>query len=98
MKINLISLSILLITLSACASTAIKSNGSVQLIDGSNLFIDNGKAVKITDKTGETVSIKKGAMMELTNGDYIYIRQDGTVKKIEIDDPSSSHAGHSHSH
>ncbi len=98
MNIKLTLLSLLLITLSACALTSTKSNESLQLIDGSNLLISNGIVTKITDKTGETVSIKKGAMMELTNGDYIYIRQDGTVKKIEIDDPSSSHAGHSHSH
>ena len=101
MKIKLISLSLLLITLSACASTATKSNDPIQLMDGSNLFIDNGKAVKITDKTGETVSIKKGGMLELANGDYIYIRLDGTVKKLGESKSSHGHSsksssGHSH--
>jgi hypothetical protein len=97
-KIKLTALSLLLVLLSACAFTATKKNETLQLMDGSNLVIKNNKVVKITDKTGEIVSIKKGAMLELTNGNYIYIRLDGTVKKIEINDSSSSHGGHSHSH
>ena len=101
MKIKLISLSILLITLSACVSTASKSNKSLQLMNGSNLFIDNGKVVKITDKTGASVDIQKGRMQELANGDYIYIRLDGTVKKMGESKSSHGHgskssSGHSH--
>jgi hypothetical protein len=101
MKIKSISLLLLLITLSACASNATKSNEPIQLMDGSNLFIDKGKAVKITDKTGETVSIKKGGMLELANGDYIYIQRDGSVKKMGGSKSSHGHnskssSGHSH--
>jgi len=96
MKIQLILLPLLLVTLSACALTAQKSNESLQLMDGSNLVIENSQVVKITDKTGEMVSIKKGAMIELATGDYIYIRLDGTVKKIKINESSNNHSGHSH--
>ncbi len=101
MKTKLISISLLLVTLSACVSTATKNSESLRLMDGSNLVTDNGKVVKITNKIGETISIKKGGMLELANGDYIYIRQDGTVKKMEINKSSHGHSsksssGHSH--
>ncbi len=102
MKIKLISISVLLVTLSACASTAKNSSESLHLMDGSNLVIDNGKVVKITDKTGETVDIQKGKMQELANGDFIYIRRDGTINKIGESkssrghNSSSSSSGHSH--
>ena len=101
-KIKLISLSLLLIILSACASTATSNSESLRLMDGSNLFIDNGKVVKITDKKGASVDIQKAKMHELANGDYIYIRRDGTVNKIEASKSSHGHksesssSGHSH--
>jgi len=98
-RIKSISLLFLLLTLSACASTT-KSNGSLQLMDGFNLFTNNGKLVKITDKTGNIVS--KRGMLELANGDFIYIRRDGTVTKIEENKPSHEHNSKSsssaHSH
>ncbi len=101
MKIKLITLSLLLVTLSACVSTATKSNKSLPLINGSNLFIDNGKVVKITDKTGATVDIKKGRVLELANGEYIYIRRDGSVDRMGESKSSDGHSsksssGHSH--
>jgi hypothetical protein len=55
MKTILISL--FFVAISACVST--KSNESLQLMDGSYLFIDEGKAVRITDNTGEAVAVKK---------------------------------------
>jgi len=100
MKIKSTLLSLLLLTLSACASTATKSSEHLQLMDGSNLFIDDGNVIKITDKTGKTVS--KSGVLELANGDFIYIRRDGTVTKIEENKPSHGHnsksssSGHSH--
>ncbi|MFK5948302.1 MAG: hypothetical protein QM500_05995 [Methylococcales bacterium] len=101
MKLKLIALSLLLTTLSACASTATKHNEPLRLMDGSNLFIDNGRVIKIADKTGSTVDIPKGKMLELANGDFLYIRRDGTVKEIEESksshgDSSKSSSGHSH--
>jgi hypothetical protein len=101
MKIKLIALSLLLTTLSACVSTTTKNSEPLRLMDGSSLFIDNGKVVKITDKTGVAVDIQKGKMQELANGDYIYIRRDGTVKKMGESKSSHGHSsksssGHSH--
>jgi hypothetical protein len=101
MKIKLIALSLLITTLSACVSTSTKSGESLQLMNGSVLVIDNGKAVEITDKTGSTVNIQKGKMQELANGDYIYIRRDGTVSKMGESKSSHGHSsksssGHSH--
>jgi ABC-type Fe3+-hydroxamate transport system substrate-binding protein len=101
MKIKSILFLLLLITLSACASNTTKSNEPIQLMDGSNLFIVKGKVVKITDKTGATVEIQTGRMQELANGDYIYIRRDGTVSKMGESKSSHGHSsksssGHSH--
>ncbi len=101
MKPKLIALSLLLTTLSACVSTTTKHNEPLRLMDGSNLFIDNGKVIKITDKTGATVDIQKGKMQELANGDFLYIRRDGTVRKIEESKSSHSYGSNSnnnHSH
>jgi hypothetical protein len=98
MKTILISL--FFAAISACAST--KSNESLQLMDGSSLFIHEGKAVRLTNKAGEAVAVKKGAMLELENGNYIYINQDKSVNKINTDnnshahDTNSSSSGHSH--
>ncbi len=92
----------MLITLSACASTSTKNDDSLQLMDGSNLFIDNGKVVKITDKTGKPISIEKRRMLELANGDFIYIRKDGSINKLKTSNNSDGHnsksstGGHSH--
>ncbi len=96
MKLKSIFVLLLLISLSACTLTPQKSNESLQLMDGSTLVIKNNHVIKMTDKTGEIVSIKKGAMMELNTGNYIYIRLDGTVKRININDTSNT--PHSHSH
>ncbi len=102
MKLKLIALSLLLTTLSACVSTATKHNEPLRLMNGSNLFIDNGRVIKITDKTGATVDVQKGKMQELANGDFLYIRRDGTVRKIEESKSSYDHSsksnsnGHSH--
>jgi len=80
-----ILITFILITVSACATTntAVKANESVQLMDGSYLYIESGKAVRIVDSTGEPVAVKKGAMMELANGNFIYIKQDRSVNKIK---------------
>ncbi len=93
----------ILIMLSACASTntSMKNNEFVQLLDGSYLYIEGGKAVRVVDNTGEPATVKKGAMMELANGNYIYIKQDGSVNKIDTDSHASKHgssgmSGHSH--
>jgi len=91
MKIKLITLIIMLITLTACVSTSMKSSESLLLRDGSNLFIDNGKVVKITDKTGAIIEIQRGKMQELANGDFIYIRRDGTVNSIGTSKSSHGH-------
>ena len=102
MKIKSILLSVLLATLSACTSTATNSSEPLHLIDGSNLVIDNDIAVKIIDKTGAAINIEKSRMYELANGNYIYIRRDGTVNRIGESNSShrknskSSNSGHSH--
>ncbi len=90
MKIKLTLISLLLSLLSACASTA-PSQESLHLMDGSSLYIDSGKVVKMTDKTGAVVEIKKGKAWALEEGGYVYIRQDDTIKKIG---ESSSAHGH----
>jgi hypothetical protein len=89
-KIKIIVLSLLLITIAGCASIAPVRNKSLRLTDGSNIIIENGKAIKITDKTGATVAVKKG-MMVLANGDFIYIRQNGTVKITEMNNSAHTH-------
>ncbi len=93
----------MLLTVVACASSnpALKNNESVQLMDGSYLYIEGGKAVRIADSTGEPVAVKKGAMMELANGDFVYVKRDGSVNKIETDSHAHKHdsnavSGHSH--
>lgn len=102
MKLKSIALSLLLITLSGCAGTATKSNEVLQLEGGSKLIVDNGTAVQLIDKSGATLSVEKSRMMELSNGDFIYIRKDGTVNKLEKSNDSSqghsskSSSGHSH--
>lgn len=101
MKIKSIAISLMLIALTACASNAIKRDGTLKLMDGSSLVVDNGKVVKMIDKTGAVGDIKKGGMLELANGDIIYIRQDGTVDKMEESESSHGHhsnssSGHSH--
>jgi len=96
MQLKSIFLPLLLITLSACALTPQKSNESLQLMDGSTLVIENNYVIKMTDNTGEIISIKKGAMIELNTGNYLYIRLDGTVQKININNASNNHHGHSH--
>ncbi len=95
-----ILIAFILITASACATTdtAIKTNESLQLMDGSYLFIESGKAVRIVDSTGEPVSVKKGAMMELASGNFIYIKQDRSVTKIDTGAHETGADGHSHSH
>jgi hypothetical protein len=70
-------------------------------MDGSNLVIDNGKVVEMTDKAGQPVSIVKRRMVELANGDFIYIRKDGSVNKLKANNNSHGHnskssSGHSH--
>ncbi len=100
-----IILSLLLTTLSACVSTTTKDSESLRLMDGSKVIIDNGKLVDIIDKTGE-ISSKNSGMMELANGDFIYIKRDGTVNKLESSSSSHGHnsksnnnssgGGHSH--
>ncbi len=100
MKLKIIVLSLLLTTLSACVSTPTKSNESLRLMDGSMVIIDNGKLVEIFDKTGAVAS-KRSGMMELANGDFIYIKRDGTVNEIKSNNSSDGHnskssSGHSH--
>ncbi len=79
-----------------------KSNKPLHLMDGSTLFIDNNKVVKMTDKTGVTVDLQKGKMQELANGGFIYIRRNGTINKIgeskssHRNNSSNSNSGHSH--
>jgi len=93
----------ILLAVAACASSnsAMKNNESVHLMDGSYLYIEGGKAVRIIDSTGEPAAVKKGAMMELVNGDFIYVKRDGSVDKIKTDSHSHTHksnstSGHSH--
>jgi hypothetical protein len=90
MKIKIIVLSLMLITIAGCASITPIRNKSLRLIDGSSLIIENGKAIKITDKTGATRTVKKGTMT-LANGDFIYIRQNGTVKITEMNNSAHTH-------
>ena len=87
MKIKIVTLSILLAVLSACASITPIKNKNLRLINGASLLIENGKATKIITSTGATVSVKKG-MMELDNGDFIYIGQDGRVKIMKTNNSS----------
>jgi hypothetical protein len=95
---KLILIALFLVAVSAC--TAMKSNESVQLMDGSYLFVDEGKALRIVDSTGAELAVKKGTIMELENGKFIYISQDGSVNKIKTDSYSrkldENNSGHSH--
>jgi hypothetical protein len=95
---KLILIPFLLVAISACA--AMKSNESIHLMDGSYLFVEEGKAERIVDSTGEIVGVKKGTIMELANGNFIYIKQDGSVNKIKTDSYSrkldENNNGHSH--
>ena len=90
MKITIFALSLLLVTLAGCASITLVKNQYLRLSDGSHIIIENGKAIKITDKTGAMVTVKKG-MLSLANGDFIYIRQDGTVKITEMNNSPHTH-------
>ena len=99
MKIKSIVLLLLLVAISACAS--MKTKESIQLMDGSTLFISGGKAVRIVDSTGKTVAVEKGAMVERADGSVIYIRPDGEVKNLKSGGHSNTHnskssSGHSH--
>ncbi len=101
MKIKTITFLLILVTLPACVFTATKSSESLRLMDGSNLFIDNDKVVKFTDKAGATIEIQKGKMHELASGEFIYIRRDGTVNKIGGGESSHGHSSQkssSHNH
>lgn len=87
MKLKLVTLLVLLAVLSACASITPIRNKQLRLINGSSLLIENGKATKIIDTTGATISVEKG-VMELDNGDFIYIGQDGRVKIMKTNNSS----------
>ena len=103
MNKKLIPLSLLLVAISSCA--LVNSKESIHLMDGSTLFIDGGKAVRIVDSTGKTRAVKKGAL-ERANGSVIYIKDDGEVKKPKSyshsntynSDSSGGHGGSGHSH
>ncbi|MDQ7089123.1 MAG: hypothetical protein Q9M50_00520 [Methylococcales bacterium] len=92
MKIKLISLIFLLFVMTSCA-TITRENKPLKLKDGSSVFIENEQVIKIIDKTGKIVSIEKGVMLELVNGNFIYIRRDGKVNNLKTPKPSK---GHSH--
>ncbi len=94
MKIKIFALSLLLVTVAGCASITPIRSQSLRLINGSNIIIENGKAIKITDKSGTPVTVKKG-MLSLANGDFIYIRQDGTVKITEMNNSPHTHNSNS---
>ncbi len=88
----------------ACASTtkhdSVREKDVLQVIDGSTVFIEYGKVVHIVDSQGKTVPVKKGAMMELADGNFIYVRQDRSVKKINTENESKKNEvmGHNHTH